>query len=130
VEKGALGWYSGCASGLHSEGQSDPSQQYRIITFKHRHNSIFNLTPWSRVLLEKSPVAQLLKSPPLAPILSQMNPVRTISSYLSEIHFNIVLPPTSRSPYWSISFWLSHQNPTCIPLLSHSSYMLWSSHAP
>jgi hypothetical protein len=29
------------------------------------------------------------------PILSHINPVHTISSYLSKIHFNIVHPPTS-----------------------------------
>jgi hypothetical protein len=35
------------------------------------------------------------KSPPLVPILSQMDPVHTIPSYLSNIHFNIILPATS-----------------------------------
>jgi hypothetical protein len=37
------------------------------------------------------------KSPPLVSILSQINPVHTIPSYLSEIHFNIVHPPMSLS---------------------------------
>jgi hypothetical protein len=37
------------------------------------------------------------KSPPLAPSVSQINPVHTTPSYLSKIHFNIILPPTSRS---------------------------------
>jgi hypothetical protein len=35
------------------------------------------------------------KSPPFFPILSQIDPVHTIPSYLSKIHFNIVHPPTS-----------------------------------
>jgi hypothetical protein len=35
------------------------------------------------------------KSPPLVPILSQMNPVHIIPSYLSKIHFNIIYPPTN-----------------------------------
>jgi hypothetical protein len=39
------------------------------------------------------------KSPPLAPILSQIDPVHTIPSYLSKVHFNIVHPPTSWSSY-------------------------------
>jgi hypothetical protein len=39
------------------------------------------------------------QEPPLAPILSQIDPVHTITSYLCKIHFNIVHPPTS----WLIS---------------------------
>jgi hypothetical protein len=54
------------------------------------------------------------KSPPLVPILSQINPIRTIPSCLSKIHFNIVHLPTSWSSYWSLSFWLSYQYPICI----------------
>jgi hypothetical protein len=34
-------------------------------------------------------------SPPLVPILSQIDPVHTIPSYLSKIYFHIVHPPTS-----------------------------------
>jgi hypothetical protein len=36
------------------------------------------------------------KSPPLVPILSHIDPIHSIPSYLSKIHFNIVHPPTSR----------------------------------
>jgi hypothetical protein len=39
------------------------------------------------------------RSPPLVPILSQIDPVHVIPSYLSEIYFNIVHRPTS----WSSS---------------------------
>jgi hypothetical protein len=34
--------------------------------------------------------------------------------------FNTILPPTSRSFQWSLSFWLSHQNPIRVPLRPHS----------
>jgi len=50
------------------------------------------LTPWSRVLLEKLTVTQLVTS-----ALSHMNPVHIFWSYLSKIHSNIILPPMSRS---------------------------------
>jgi hypothetical protein len=63
------------------------------------------------------------KSLPLVPILNQINPIHTIPSYLSKIHFNIVHSPTSWSSQWSLSFWISHQYPICIPLLPHSCYM-------
>jgi hypothetical protein len=33
----------------------------------------------------------------MVPILSQINPVHTIPSHLSKIHFNIVHPPMSWS---------------------------------
>jgi hypothetical protein len=35
------------------------------------------------------------KSPPLVPTLSQIDPIPTIPSYLSKIHFNIVHPHTT-----------------------------------
>jgi hypothetical protein len=60
------------------------------------------------------------KIPPLVSILNQINPIHTISSYLSKIHFNIVHPSTSWSSQWSFSFWLSHQYPIYIPLGPHS----------
>jgi hypothetical protein len=48
------------------------------------------------------------KRPPLAPIVSHINPIHSIPSYLSKIRSNIVRPPTSWSFEWSLSFWLSH----------------------
>jgi hypothetical protein len=83
------------------------------------------LTPWYRILFEKLIVTQLVKkypaflwnpkvhhrvhkSPPLDPILSQLNPVRPIDPYLTKVH---IIPPTSRSSQWSLAFGPPNQNP-------------------
>jgi hypothetical protein len=69
-----------------------------------------SLAPWCRILFEKLIVTQLVKkypflwnpkvhylvhtSPPLDPILSQLNPIRLIDSYLPKVNLNVILPPT------------------------------------
>jgi hypothetical protein len=68
------------------------------------------------------------KSSSLVPILSHINPIHIIQFYFSEIHYNIVHLPTSWFFQWSLSFWLSHQYPTCIPHLPNSCYMPCPSH--
>jgi hypothetical protein len=70
------------------------------------------------------------KSLPVVPILTQMNPVHTIPSCFSEIHFNIILRPISRSCQWSFSLWCSHENCVCIPFLSYACYIPRPSHPP
>jgi hypothetical protein len=51
------------------------------------------------------------KSAPQVPILSQINQIHIISSYLSKIHFNIVHPTTVRSPHWMPSESVGHVAP-------------------
>jgi hypothetical protein len=54
------------------------------------------------------------------PEIYQSSPYHSI---LFKIHFNIILLPTSRTPWWYLSFWLSHQKHLCIHLLPHACYI-------
>jgi hypothetical protein len=56
-----------------------------------------------------------------------VTPIQSIRPLLSKIHFNIIHPHTSWSPYWSLSFWLFHQY-IFIPLRPHSCCMLCPFH--
>ena len=109
---------------------------------KTEHNLLtFLLTPWSRVILEKltgfaanQEIPHILwkpkvhhrthKHPPPVSILSQLHPVPTTPSHFLKIHLNIILPSTSWSPQWSLSFKLPHQN------LVHTSSFLQTCHMP
>jgi hypothetical protein len=111
--------------------------QTELLT--HYHHS------WSWALLEKLPIAQILKNfsafygtrrfttpftRALHWSLSWARSIHTIPSHLSKIHFNIVYQPTFWSSQWSPSFRLSRQYPICIPLLPHSCYMPCPSYPP
>ena len=61
-------------------------------------------------------------SPPV-PILSQLYPVHTPTSYFLKIHLNTILPPTSGSSNWFHSFRFHHRNPVCTSCLLHMCYM-------
>jgi hypothetical protein len=63
------------------------------------------------------------KSPPLDPILSQLNPVRPIDPYLPKVQFNVILPSTPRSSQWSLAFGPPNQNPVnTSPLPMRATY--------
>ena len=59
-------------------------------------------------------------NPQTVPILSQINPVHAQPSFL---RFNIILPSTSGSSKWSLSFGFFHQNSVRIYILSHMCLM-------
>ena len=63
------------------------------------------------------------KYPPTVPILSQLDLGYVPTSHLLKIYFNIILPSTSRSSKWSVSFRFPHQNPLYTSTLPHALYM-------
>jgi hypothetical protein len=52
-----------------------------------------------------------------------MNPAHTFISYLSRIHFNIILPSLPGSSKWFLSFMFSDYNSVLISHLSHVCHM-------
>jgi hypothetical protein len=108
------------------------------------------LKPWSRVLLQKLSVAQLLKNfptvlwnpkvhyhihkiPALVSILSQINPVHTTSILTLSFRLRLGLPSglfASGFPMkilYTLLFypWLLHAYPSHLPWLVHSNYTWW-----
>ena len=69
------------------------------------------------------------KRPPPVSILGQPNSVHIPTSHLLEIHPNIIHPSTPRSPQWSLSLRLPHQDPLHSPLLTHTRHMPSPSHS-
>jgi hypothetical protein len=63
------------------------------------------------------------------PILSQIDPFHTPTSYFLKIHLNIILLFRPGSPKRSISFRFLHQNPVCVSFLTHARYVPRSSYS-
>jgi hypothetical protein len=70
------------------------------------------LKSWLSLSLSKNPAFlwipkvhyRVHTSPPLDPIMRQLNPVRATDPYLPKVHLNVILPPTPRSSQWSLAF--------------------------
>jgi hypothetical protein len=62
--------------------------------------------------------------------LSQPNPVLPIDPYLSKVQLNVILPPTSRSYQWSLTFGPPNQNPVNTSPLPNASHMSCLSQPP
>jgi hypothetical protein len=118
-----------------------------LLTYLLTYSLTHSLTPWCRILFEKLIITQLVKkypdflwntkvhyrvhkSPPMAPILNQLNPVRPIDPYLPKIHLNVILPPTPRSSQWFLVFGPPNQNPLNTSPLPHACHMSRPPHLP
>jgi hypothetical protein len=95
-----------------------------------RNGAVFNLLRFTKKKKKKTPWRQNPKihhrihnSPRPVPILSQLDTLYTPPANLSKIHSDPILPSTTWSFKWSLSLWLSHQNPVQFPLLSHACQM-------
>jgi len=107
--------------------------------------SVYLLTPWSKVLLEKLTGFQPVKKLPAfygtrrfintftsthhisltwASSIQSITPHRT--SWRS---INVILPPTPGSPKWSLSFRFPHQNPVYASPLPYTRYRSRPSHS-
>jgi hypothetical protein len=95
------------------------------------------ITPGSSALLKKPPdvqysrISQYFIEPEGLVPCSQEPSTQTYQSspyhsiFLFKINLNAVLPPMSSSTHRSLSLWLSHQNPTSIPLRHHAYYNIY-----
>ena len=69
------------------------------------------------------------KCPPPVPILNQLYPFHTPTSYFLKIHLNIILPSKPGSSKWTLSLGSPHQNPIHTSPLAHTCYMTRLSHS-
>jgi hypothetical protein len=60
---------------------------------------------------------------PCSPALDQPSPVRPIGPCVPNVQFNVILPPTSRSSQWSLTFGLPNQSPVGASPLPHACHM-------
>ena len=111
-------------------------EEYKIYLFTHSTVQI----PWAANWFEASQEIPRIsrnpkvhyrthKRPPPVSILGQPNPVHIPTSHLLEIHPNIIHPSTPRSPQWSPSLLLPHQDPIHPPLFTHIHHMSSPSHS-
>jgi hypothetical protein len=87
----------------------------------------YSLTPWWRIFFKN---LSAHNSPPLDPILRQLNLVLPIDPYVPKVHLNVILPPTPTSSQWSLPFGPSNLNLANTSPLPHACHMSSPPHPP
>ena len=93
-----------------------PYKSTYLLTYSIQHSPSWEANRFSAnqeipcILWNPKAHYRIYKCPPPVPILSQLDPVHTPTSYFLKIHLNIILPSRPRSPQWSLSLRFPHQN--------------------
>ena len=82
-----------------------------------------------RILLNPKVHYRIHKRPPPFPIVCQLDPVHTPTSYFLKIHLNIILSSSPESSKCCISLRFPHQTPVYASPLPHRRYMPRSFHS-
>jgi hypothetical protein len=86
----------------HGEGQFTYSLTHSLFAWKTGSHSACQKI--SCFFMDPKVHYRVHKSPPLDPILSQLNPISLIDPYLLKVQLNVILPPTPTSSQWSLTF--------------------------
>ena len=76
-----------------------------------------------RILWNPKVHYRIHKCPPPVPILNQLDPVHTPTSYFVKIRLNIILPSTPASSKWPFPLKFPHENPEYASPILHTRYI-------